>query len=231
MYSFDTWSGVLTSSFQNLWWGIISFVPNLLIALIIFVIGWLIGTVLGRWISQLFKSIKMDDALRGLGVGELMNKAGFELNAGGFIGGLVKWFVIVVFLVASLDVLHLEQVNLFLRQVVLGYLPNVIIAALILVISAVIAQALQRLVTGAARAAGLESAKLFGGLVRWAVWVFALLVALQTLGIAGAFAQTLFTGIVGMLALAGGLAFGLGGRDAAARYLDKLHSDISNRHH
>jgi hypothetical protein len=51
------------------------------------------------------------------------------------------------------------------------------------------------------------------------------------LGIAGAFAQTLFTGIVAMLSLAGGLAFGLGGRDAAARYIEKLRDDIGNRHH
>lgn len=226
----DTWSSVLTASFQSLWLGVISFVPNVLIAIIIFVLGWLIGSVIGRWIAQVIKSLKVDDALESIGVGELMSKAGSRLNAGGFIGALVKWFIIVMFLVASLDILQLHQVNIFLQQVVLGYLPNVIIAALVLIISAVIAEAMQRIVTGSARAAGIRSAAFAGGVARWAVWVFAILVALQQLGIGGPFAQTIFTGIVAMLALAGGLAFGLGGRDAAARFLEKLREDISSRH-
>lgn len=176
------------------------------------------------------KSLKVDDALASIGVGSLMERAGSRLNAGGFVGALVKWFVIILFLVASLDVLQLQQVNVFMQQVVLGYLPNVIIAALVLIISAVIAEAMQRVVTGSARAAGVRSAAFAGGIARWAVWVFAILVALQQLGIGGPFAQTIFTGIVAMLALAGGLAFGLGGRDAAASFLGKLREDISSRH-
>lgn len=224
----DTWSNVLVSSFQNLWWGLISFVPNLLVAVIIFVLGWLVGSILGKWVAQVIQSLRIDQALQGIGAGQLMSRAGFRLNAGAFIGGLVKWFVIIAFLVASMEVLGLQQVNDFLQQIVLGYLPNVIVAALILVVAAVIAEALQRVVVGAALAANLPSAALFGGITRWAVWVFAFIAALLQLGVAVVFLQTLFTGIVAMLALAGGLAFGLGGRDAAARYLDKLRKDISH---
>jgi hypothetical protein len=219
---------VLVSSFQNLWWGLISFVPNLLVAVIIFVLGWLVGSILGKWVAQVIQSLRIDQALQGIGAGQLMSRAGFRLNAGAFIGGLVKWFVIIAFLVASMEVLGLQQVNDFLQQIVLGYLPNVIVAALILVVAAVIAEALQRVVVGAALAANLPSAALFGGITRWAVWVFAFIAALLQLGVAVVFLQTLFTGIVAMLALAGGLAFGLGGRDAAARYLDKLRKDISH---
>ncbi|MBI2100311.1 MAG: hypothetical protein HYT48_03165 [Candidatus Vogelbacteria bacterium] len=223
----DTWSVGLTSSFQGLWLGVIGFVPNLLIAIIIFVLGWLVGSVIGKWIAQLINSLKVDDALESIGVGELMTRAGSRLNAGGFIGALVKWFIIVLFLVASLDVLQLHQVNVFL-QMVLGYLPNVIVAALMLIIAAMIAEAMQRIVTGSARAAGIHGAGFAGGVTRWAVWVFAILLALQQLGIGGPFAQTILTGVVAMLALAGGLAFGLGGRDAAARYIERLRADINN---
>ena len=225
----QTWSEVLTSSFQGLWSGIVAFVPNLIVALIIFILGWLIGSILGRWVAQIIKSLKVDKALTSIGTEDLLSRAGFRLNAGLFIGGLVKWFVIVAFLVASLDVLNLSQVNVFLREVVLGYLPNVIVAALILLIAGVVAEAIQKVVVGSAKAAGMMHAHFLGGVSLWAIWIFAILAALSQLGIAGAFAQTLFTGVVAALALAVGLSFGLGGKDAAARYVDRLRGDISGK--
>lgn len=224
----DTWGAVLAQSFQNLWLGIVSFVPNILVAIIILILGWLVGSILGRWVAQIINGLKIDQALQGIGTGDLLSKAGFKLNSGAFIGGLVRWFVIIVFLVAALDVLRLQQVNDFLRQIVLGYLPNVIVAVLVLMIAAVLANVLQRLVVGSAQAAGVPSAKLLGGITRWSVWIFAILAALIQLGVAVAFLQTLFTGIIAMLALAGGLAFGLGGRDAAARYLEKLREEVGH---
>ncbi len=227
----ETWSQVLQASFQNLWWGVINFVPSLLVAIIIFVFGWLVGNVLGRWVAQVIKALKVDQALDGIGTGELVSRAGFRLDTGAFIGALVKWFVVVVFLVASADVLQLDQVTDFLRGVVLGYLPNVIIAAIILILATIIGEAMQKVVTGSARAAGVPSAALVGGMTRWAIWIFGFIIALIQLQIAAALLQTIVTGFVAMLALAGGLAFGLGGRDAAARYIEKLRHDIGGSHH
>lgn len=223
----QTWSEVLTASFQNLWSGVVAFVPNIIVSVIIFVVGWVVGVVLGKWVGQLIHSLRVDKALTSLGIDEVVSKAGFRLDSGAFIGALVRWFVILVFLVAALDVLGLSQVNIFLQQVVLGYLPNVIVAALILLVAGVIADPVQKVVTGSVKAAGVKSAELFGGVARWAIWIFAILTALTQLGVAGAFLQTLFTGVIAMLALAGGLAFGLGGKESASRYLDKLRSDIS----
>src|SRR3989344_5383812 len=211
----DTWSNVLSASFQNLWWGVISFVPNVLVAIIIFVFGWLVGSVLGRWVAQLIKALKVDQALDGIGTGDLMARAGFRLDAGRFIGELVKWFIVVAFLVASTEVLGLTQVTNFLRGIVLGYLPNVIIAAFILIFVAIIGEVMQKVVTGMAKAAGVPSAGLAGTITRWAIWFFGFIAALLQLQVAVVLLQTLFTGLVAMLALAGGLAFGLGGRDAA----------------
>lgn len=225
----QTWGDVLTNSFQEMWTGIVGFVPSLVVALIIFIAGWVIGAVLGRLVDQVVKALKVDNLLKSLGTEDLMSRAGFRLDAGAFLGGLVKWFVIVVFLIASVDVLGLTQVNVFLREVVLGYLPDVIVAAIILIIAAVVADAAQRVVVGSAKAADVPSAGFMGGITRWAIWIFAILAALSQLGIAGAFAQTLFTGLVAMLALAGGLAFGIGGKDAAARYIDKLRGDITHK--
>ncbi len=223
----QTWGEVLTQSFQDLWIGIISFVPNFVSAVVIFILGWIIGAVLGRVVSQIIKAIHVDRALESAGASDLLSRAGFRLDSGAFIGGLVRWFFIIAFLVASFDVLGLTQVNIFLQEVVLGYLPNVIVAALILLVAAVIADAMQKVVVGSAKAAEMEHAHFLGGITRWAIWIFAIIVALAHLGIAQAFMQILFTGVVVMLALAGGLAFGLGGRDTAEKYLEKLQGDIS----
>jgi len=216
----NTWSDVLTQSFQSLWANVISYIPSIFIALIIFLAGWVTGSVLGEWIAKIIKAIKLDRFLAQLGVNQVVEKAGYRLNAGVFLGALVKWFVILAFLIASVDVLGLDQVNVFLEQVI-SYVPNIIVAALILIIGAFFADFLSRLITASAKASGVKSSRMIGSIVRWAVWVFALLAALSQLGIASFLFQTLWTGVVASLALALGLSFGLGGRDAAAKVIDR----------
>ncbi len=218
----------MTRSFQDIWLGVVDFVPKIFVALVIFIVGWFVGVLLARVIAQIIRSIKVDIALKSAGVEDVLSRAGFRLDSGRFIGELVKWFVIVVFLVATLDVLGLSQVNNFLQNVVLVFIPQVIVAAMILLVAAVVADAVQKLVVGAARAAEIRVAHFLGGLVRWAIWIFAILIALSQLGIADYFAQTLFTGVVIALALAIGLSFGFGGQEAAARFLERLRKDISH---
>ncbi len=220
---------VVANSLQTLWVGVIGFIPELIVALIIFVIGWIIASLLARAVEQVIAAVKLDSALRGAGVEATLTRAGFTLNSGRFLGALVKWFIIVVFLVAALDVLRLDQVTMFLRQVVLGYLPQVIVAVLIMLVAVVIAEAMRKVVVGSAKAAGIRSAGFLGAVTKWAIWIFALLAALLQLGIAVTFLQTLFTGVVVALSLAFGLAFGLGGQGAASRYLDHLQAEMKDR--
>jgi hypothetical protein len=223
-----TWAQVLQASFESLLYGLVTFIPNLVVAIIIFVIGWLIGVGIGRVVAQVVAALRIDQALKSAGVDKVVERAGFSLNSGAFLGFLVKWFFIVVFLVASLDVLHLTVVTAFLSTVVLGYLPQVIAAVLILLVAAVIAQAAEHVVSGSARAAHLTSANFLGSVAKWAIWVFAILAALDQLEVAPAFVQTLFTGIVVAVALAVGLSFGLGGQAAAARYIEKVREEIKD---
>ena len=227
----NTWGEVLTLSFQNLWVGVVNFVPNLVLALVILVLGWLVGALFGRAIWQVFKSLKIDDALRRAGLESFLRRGGIELDSGAFVGGLVKWFVIVIFLVAALDVLGLSQVNFFLQDVVLGYLPRVLAAALVLLVAGVIGDVTGRVVVTAAKTAGVESAHFAGAVAKWAIWIFAILVALSHLGIAAAFSQTLFTGVVIAVSLALGLSFGLGGQEAASRFIEKLRGEMSGKNH
>lgn len=223
---FTTWADVLNQSFQNLFYGLVAFIPNVVVAIVIFIVGWVIGAGLGRVVAQVINSLRIDQILRSAGVDRVLSRAGFELSSGRFLGLLVEWFFIIVFLVAALDVLHLQAVNLFLSDVVLGYLPQVIVAVLILLVAAVVAQAAERVVTGSAKAAQLTSAGFLGKVARYAIWTFALLAALYQLEVATAFVQTLFTGVVIAVALALGLAFGLGGQQSAAKYLDHLQREI-----
>jgi Conserved TM helix len=227
----QTWGSTISGSFGGIWSGTIAFLPNFIVALVIFVIGWIIASLIGKVVGQIIKAIKLDHALEQAGLGAIVKRAGFTLDAGAFVGGLVKWFVIVAFLVASFEVLGLNQVNVFLQSVVLLYLPQVIVAVLILLVAIVIADVLRKVVVGAARAAGVKSANFLGTITKWAIWIFALLAALVQLGIAVGFIQTLFTGVVVALSLAFGLAFGLGGQEAAARSIEKIRQEIADHQH
>lgn len=225
----QNWGEVFTNSLQGIWYGIASFVPTLLVAIIIFAIGWVLASLVEKIIESVFKSLKVDNLLKGAGVDDVMKRTGHPLNSGRFVGSLVKWFIIVVFLIASFDVLGLSQVNAFLKDVVLSYLPQVIVAVLILMVAVVIAEAMQRIVTASAHAAHVKSAHLLGVITRWAIWIFAILTALFQLGIAPALIQTIVMGIIAGAAIAFGLAFGLGGKDFAAGVIEKTAKKLEER--
>lgn len=227
----QTWADVLTQSFQNLWIGLVAFVPNILVAVIIFVFGWLVGAALGSIIVQVIKTVKLDAALKQTGLNAVVERAGFTLDSGAFLGALVKWFFIIVFLMASLEVLGLTQVNMFLQMVVLSYLPQVIVAVIMVLVGALLAELANGMVGGAAKAAGIMSAALAGSIAKWAIWIFTILAVLAQLQVATVFVQTLVTGVVIAVSLAVGLAFGLGGQDAAARTIEKMRSEIGNHKH
>jgi hypothetical protein len=222
----QTWGEVFSQSLLGLWYGFISFVPGLLGAIILFVVGWVVGSVIGKAITQLAVVLKVDKLFESAGAEEFMNRAGLKLHASGFIGGVIKWFVIVVFLMASLQIMGLTQVNDFLREAVLYYLPKVVIASLVLIIATVLADAMRKLVKASAQAANIRSANMLGSITLYAIWIFAFIIALSELGIASAFMQILFTGFIAALSIALGLAFGLGGKEAASSAIEKISSEM-----
>ena len=224
----STWSEVLSLSFRNLWLGVVGFVPNLVVAIVVVLLGWGVGALLGRVVSPIIKAIKIDEALKRAGVEDFLNRGGINLNSGAFLGGLVRWFVILVFWVGAFEVLQLSQVTVFLRDI-LNYLPQVVVAVLILIAAGLVAEAMKKVVLSSAMAAEVGSAGFLATVTKWVVWVFAILVALSQLGIASGFVQTIFTGLVVALSLGLGLAFGLGGQEAAGRVIEKVSKEISNK--
>lgn len=224
-------TGVLQSSFADMWFTVVQFLPSLLVAGVILVAGWVIGLALYHIVVEVMKALRVDNALKAGGFDDAAKELGFTLNVGRFLGVLVQWFVTIIFLVAALDVLGLTRVTIFLQQVVLLYLPQVIVAVLILVLAAVVAEVVKGFVVGSVKAAGSRSANLAGSVAKWAIWVTAVIAALTQLGIAPMLLQTLFTGIIAGAALAFGLAFGLGGKEAASDVIETIREEIAHDQH
>lgn len=225
----QTWADVTVQSFQVLWGAFINFLPKFLGAVIIFLIGWAIAIGLQRLVEQIFKVLRIDPLLEKIGVGKSLEKAGFKLHTGRWVGLIVKWFLIIVFLMAATDILNLGEVTNYLKSV-LFYIPNVFVAALIILVAVWAANVLQKIIQVSVSATNIKAANLSGSLTKWSITIFGLLAALMQLGIAPSLIQTIVTGFVAMLAIAGGLAFGLGGKDMAADILGKLRKGVIDNH-
>jgi hypothetical protein len=226
----QSWYQVFQLSLQGLWYGFVATVPKIILAIVIFIIGWIVASTLGKLVTTAIDALKLDRVVRSAGAEDVFNRAGWRLHIGGVIGWLVKWLIILAFFTASINLLGLDQVSLFLGQIV-AYIPQVIIAVLILVVGTLLADFARKVVAGSAAAAGVRSARMIGSIAYYAIWVLAIVTALDKLGIFGYFGQVIFTGIVLMFAVAFGLAFGLGGKDAAARWINRVSEDLSTRSH
>lgn len=222
-----TWGEVFNASLQNLWFGFVQFAPRLIVAVVFFVIGWVLGSLIAKAIEQVFSSLKIDSLFKSIGAENFFRKAGVNLNSGHFVGEVIRWFVIIVFLLPSLNLVGLYDVSSFLSNSVLGFLPQVVIAAFVLIIAALVSDGLSKVVLATAKAMNLKAASMLATVAKYAVWIFAIIIALGKVGL-GDYMSILFTGIVAMLALGGALAFGLGGKDHAARFISKLGEEVHN---
>ncbi len=219
------WTSVIVGSLQNLWVGAIATLGNIIGALIVLIVGLVIATAIGLLVEKIIGLVKLDKLLGTLGLREFFDRAGMELNSGRFLGKLVYWFFVVVFILAATDILRFYSLSNFLRDALL-YIPNVIVAALIMLAAVVIGNFLRRLVRASIKSARLHAPQFLGSLVFWAVVIFGFLASLSQLGIAVAVVNALVTGFVAMLALAGGIAFGLGGKEYASSLISKLKNNL-----
>jgi hypothetical protein len=221
----QSWTDVIVSSLQNLWTQVLAWLPSLIGALLVFVVGLVVAAGLGSLVERVVAALKVDALLRKLGMEEYTKRANVELNSGHFLGQLVYWFMLLAFLLAASDILGFFALSSFLRDVLL-YIPNVVIAVLIMLAALLVANLAKGLVKASVMSARLHAAKFLGSAAWWTVMVFGGLAALVQLGIAVSIINTLITGFIAMLALAGGLAFGLGGRDYAAHLMGKLQKEM-----
>lgn len=221
-----SWLDTTIIALKNLWLGFIDFIPNLIGAIIVFLIGWLISIAVGKLIAEILKRIKFNRIFEKGGWKTALEKAEIKVDASSFIGAIIKWVLLIVFLAAAVEILGFNQLTVFLTQKVLPFLPNVVVAAFIFVVAVIIADILEKVVRAAVEGAKVGYGQLVGAIVRWSIWVFAILIILSQLGIGETFMADLFRGIVVMIVLAIGLAFGLGGKDVAAEILQDLRNKL-----
>ena len=220
----QNWIDILLSSLQGLWLEVMSFVPSLVGAIIVVVVGLIVAMGLEKVAERIIYHIKLDSLFRKLGVEMYLNRANLELNSGHFIGKFVYWFILLAFFLAASDILGFNSLSRFIGDV-LFYIPNVIVAALIMIVTLIVSHFVRGLVHASVLGVRIHGGRFLASVVWWVVFVFGSLVALSQLGVANTIIETFVAGLIAMFALAGGLAFGLGGKETAGRILEKLRGD------
>ena len=194
-------------------------------ALVIFVIGWFISVGVGRLVADILKRLKFNQIFERGSWRQALEKAEVKVDPSGFIGAIFKWVLVIVFLMAAVDVLGLTQLAVFIKDV-LAYLPNVLVASLIFVVAVIIADIVEKVLRAAVESTQVGYGHMVGVIVRWSIWIFAIIAILTQLGIAPVLLQTLFTGLVALVVIAGGLAFGLAGKDVAGQWLQDMQRKL-----
>jgi hypothetical protein len=219
------WFEVTKEALLGLWQGFINFTPNLIGALIVFLIGWLVSAGFGRLVAEILRKAKFDKIFEKGSWDRALEKADIKADVSDFIGAIFKWILMLVFLLAAVQILGLFQFAVLITNV-LNYLPNVIIAVLIFVVTVIIVDILEKIVRTTIEGSKVGYGRLAGSIVKWSIWVFAILIILYQLGVAQPFMTDLFRGVVVMIVISVGLAFGLGGRDVAAEVIRDLKEKL-----
>jgi hypothetical protein len=191
-------------------------IPRIIGFLVIISVGWLVAGLIAKAVAPVLRTVKFNDLAKRSGFADFVQSMGVETDSSEFIALVTKWFIRLIVLVAAFDALGLPAVSEVLRQLLL-WLPNLVVALVVLVIGGLAARAFASLVRGATARAELGDPDLLASIARIAVWVFAIVVAVNQIGIATTLVNTLFMATVGAVALALGLSFGLGGRETAAK--------------
>ncbi len=212
---------ILSDSFSDFWGKFTDFLPTLLLAIVLFFLGFIIAWIFEMIARKIMNLVKLEVIVEKAGLKGLFIRAGLKISFTRLFSGIIYWFVLIVFLTAVVNVLGLSQLSSFLDKLV-AYLPNVIAAVSILIIGILVGNLLFSVVKNASESAKIQHASLLASITKWSIFVFAIIAALVQLHIAPDLLKILFTGFVVMLSLAGGLAFGLGGKDAAKEIVDKL---------
>jgi hypothetical protein len=199
-----------------------SAIPRVLGFLLILIIGWFIANLIARAVAALLRAVKFNTLAQRAGISDFVQQMGLQTDAAGLLADIVKWFVRLIVLVVAFDALGLPAVSQVLQQF-LVWIPNLVIALIILVLTGLAARAVSDLVRGATSRAALGNPTLLATIARVAVWGFGIVIAVNQIGIAQTLVNTLFMGLIGALALALGLAFGLGGRDTASELVQSWY--------
>lgn len=198
-------------------------IPKVIAFILILVIGWFIASLIAKGVAALLRTVKFNELAQRAGIAGFIQSMGVDTDASGFLADIGKWFIRLITLVVAFDALGLPAVSDFLRQVLL-WIPNLVVALVVLVIGGLAAKALAAFVKGTAEKAGLGNPEVLATIASVGVWAFAIITAVNQIGVGVTLINTLFMATVGALALAMGLAFGLGGKETAGKMVEEWYS-------
>jgi hypothetical protein len=215
------WNELIADPVRQMLTKVLAYLPILLGALIILIVGWIVAKLIRRAVDLLLKLVHFDAMANKTGITEVLRKGDLNITASQVVSGLVYWLIIIMVLIMTVDALGLPKSSDVLASV-FAYVPKVIAALLVLVVAMFLAGFVSGIVRTACGNAKLPKPELIAGISRWAIIIFAATIAMEELGIAPLLVGTAFNIILGGVVLALALAFGLGGKDAAAKYLEEL---------
>lgn len=223
MQRITNWSEAVIASLGQATSMFFAAIPRLIGFTIILIAGWIIASLLEKAVAAALRALRFNVFAERSGLAEFIHKSNMMKDAAGTIGYIAKWFVRLITLVVAFDALGLPAVSDILRQLLM-WLPNLVVALVVLVIGGIAANALSNVVLGAAREGDVTRADFLAKVARYAVWAFALIVAVNQIGIATSLINILLLTAAGAVALALGLSFGLGGRDTAAKVVHRWYA-------
>jgi hypothetical protein len=202
----------VTTALQNF----LGFLPALIGAILILILGWIVASLLATLVERGLKAVGFERAAQSTGISGFIQRSGSSWTASAIVAEIVKWFIRLIAIQAAASILGLDQISAIVNAILL-WLPNLVVAIAIIVIGALIARFVGGLVRGSTSQMGFSNPELLGNIAYYAILVFAVIAAIDQLGIAETVVNTLFIGLVAMVVLAAGLAFGLGGQQTAAQ--------------
>ena len=220
------WKNLVIEPVTQMLTRIMAYLPVLLGALVILIVGWIVAKAIRRLVDWLLKTIRFDALADKAGISEILRKGDLKITAREVVSSIVYWLIIIMVLVMTVDALGLPKSSDILESL-FAYVPKVISALLVLVVAMFLASFVSGIVRTAAGNANLPKPEIFAGISRWAIIIFAVTISLEQLGIAPLLVTATFNIILGGVCLALALAFGLGGKDAAAKYLEELRKKRS----
>lgn len=225
MQALSSWQAALIASWGQVWSSFLGILPSIIGAIIVFAVGLVLAFWAKRLVVELAKLVRLDKLTESAGIDTYLSKAEIKATFTELLGIITEWLVILVFFLAVVEILGLTMVSQVLTRV-LGYIPNVLAAALIFAAGYIVAKLAEGVVRGALSSIDHDLAKPVGRLSRWVILLVAFFAALDQLQIARGLISTFFQGLTYTLVLVVGLSVGLGAKDLVARLLNEWYDKI-----
>lgn len=204
------------------------FLINVLLVVIILIIGWIIAKFIKALVTKFLRTIKLDDLSDRIELDNVLAKGGISYSLAELIGVICYWLALLVTFVVAINAIGLTVAADLLNRIVL-YIPNIIAAMFILILGMFVATLLSNIVRTAANNAGLSQAKLLSKAVEVVVIVFAIAITLEQLGIGAKIIELFISIVLASIGLGAALAFGLGCKDIAARFLSEVIENLKSK--